>query len=241
MYLKKLSIFIVVLIFSTNLLVVQAGLFSDMSNYLAKRGGNVPEFQCTVNINVEMGEDCLAYFLNYKLGSTCQIYTKFNERKGIAQCDSCVNKFLSKTNKKIPKSCLDVKIERTYFSEEEINEIILNKSDSGPAEYGVESGRITHSQGKVFIQRNARLIPAIVGEGLLCGDVLVSDENSKLHYTLNSKEFKIEGVIRVELPRCKEKTKKDSFFGNLWGKIKSKLTDDSFKVKTPTATAGVRG
>jgi phosphoribosyl-AMP cyclohydrolase len=257
-------VFMLLFLFTATAQDANANFFSNVRNYFAQRGKEVPEFQCIVNINTEAGGDCLAYFLEYKLGHTCQIYTKYDEKKGIKQCDFCVDRFLSKTNKKIPKTCLDVKIEGTHFTQQEMEQIALNRKDEfeeinkdnntnfnpeelAYAEEGVELGRITFIQGRAFIERSLRIMPAIVGEGLLCGDRLSVEEDAELTIMLDSKEIKIEEKTTFSLPACKGKdalSKKGSFahfIGNLWWKIKEKLSGDSFEVKTPTATAGVRG
>jgi hypothetical protein len=250
-------VFMLLFLFTATAENANANFFSNVRNYFAQRGKEAPEFQCTININTEAGGDCLAYFLEYKLGHTCQIYTKYDEKKGIKQCDFCVDRFLSKTSKKIPKSCLNVKIEGTHFTQEEMEQIALDRKDEFQeinkdnseniipeeltADYGVELGRITFVQGRAFIERSLRIMPAIVGEGLLCNDILHIEEDSELTFEVNSNEIKINRKTTYPLPTCKEtdKTKSGSFFGNLWGKIKEKLSGESSK--TLTATAGVRG
>jgi len=110
----------------------------------------------------------------------------------------------------------------------------------------VEIGRITFVQGKAYIQRSARLIPAFVGETLLIGDTVAADEGGEVTIQLEkygSKTVKDGGkLILEEKVVQKPEGLLDpvfSFFGDIWTKVKDAIA--SVEAQIPTATAGVRG
>jgi phosphoribosyl-AMP cyclohydrolase len=222
-------VFMLLFLFTATAENANANFFSNVRNYFAQRGKEAPEFECTVNINTETSEDCIKFSKEYKLNHTCQIYTKYDEKKGIKQCDFCVDKFLSKTNKKIPKTCLDVKIEGTHFTNQEIEEIITNnkneiiKKESMSKE---EVGKINNIKGEAYIIRNRRSNSAKIGNILLCGDSIKVENNSEVVIDIKS-----HGIIRIteniifNISDCEEKKKSNisSFFNNMWQNIKEKL------------------
>jgi hypothetical protein len=266
----KQKIIVLLLIIAIGLINIEQtyasdGIFFKIKEYFAKKGDNMPEYQCSVHFQnfessnyIQSSEECMPFFIIHKnIGHKCQIYSKFNEEKGIKQCNFCVDRFLSKTDKNIPKTCLEVKIEKTHFSEDEIQQIIEDNKDSIKKELNTdpnlkndlkkcydadtEVGRISYVQGKGFIQRSSRIIPAIVGEGLMPEDSISSDEDSIVTFNVEGKEYTLSSKERFQLPsecKPKEKGKISSFFTNVWSKIKGALAGDSSKALT--ATAGVK-
>jgi hypothetical protein len=246
---------------------VSAGWFDEVKEYFAKKGNSIPEYQCNVHFKnfdtssyIKSSEECMPFFILHKnIGHTCQIYSKYDEKKGIKQCNFCIDRFLSKTDKKIPKDCLDVKIEKSHFSEGEIKQLIEDNKDKIQEEINIkdlkkcypantEIGKISYVEGKGFIQRSSRIIPAIVGEGLMPEDTIISEKDSIVQFQIDKKDFSIKADSimdkRFQLPgecKSKEKGKISSFFSNIWGKIKSSLAGDSDKAQEMTAGAGVRG
>jgi len=110
----------------------------------------------------------------------------------------------------------------------------------------VEIGRITFVQGKGYIQRSNRLIPATVGENLLIGDTIVTDEGGEVTIQLEkygSKSVMDGGrLILAEKSVQKPQGMLDpvfSFFGGIWTKVKDTIT--TIEAQVQTATAGVRG
>jgi hypothetical protein len=110
----------------------------------------------------------------------------------------------------------------------------------------VDIGRITFVQGKAYIQRSARIIPAIVGEGLLIDDTVFADEGAEVTLqleTYGSKTVKDGGrLILAEKVVQKPEGLLDpvfTFFGGIWTKVKDAI--GNVEALIPTATAGVRG
>lgn len=117
-----------------------------------------------------------------------------------------------------------------------------------PLEFGtgIEKGRISFVEGRAHIQRGNRIIPAVVGEGLLAGDTVVSESGMVTIEGEASGSLKIPAGIRLQIPEEKavKKTSSSSLskmIGNIWTKTKEFLTGESFEVKVCTATCGVRG
>jgi len=124
----------------------------------------------------------------------------------------------------------------------------VNASSDESLEFGtgIEKGRISFVEGRAHIQRGNRIIPAVVGEGLLAGDTVVSESGMVTIEGEASGSLKIPAGIRLEIPEEKavKKTSSSSLsvmIGNIWGKTKELLGGESFEVKTPTGTCGVRG
>lgn len=104
-------------------------------------------------------------------------------------------------------------------------------------------GRITFVQGKSYIQRSSRLIPAFPGEGLMPGDSISTDKDALVQFEIENKKFSVSGNEIFQIPKeceAKEKGKITNFFNNTWKKISSFLAGDSFKTQDMTAGAGVR-
>ncbi|NQU17478.1 MAG: hypothetical protein HQ564_05360 [Candidatus Saganbacteria bacterium] len=258
---KKLILVVFICLFlSFSAVNVSAGWFDEVQQFFAKRGNQAPEFQCTVNfVNtqnsglIQVSKECEQYFLAHgRLGQICQLYT-YNETKGISQCNFCLDRYLSKTNKNIPKDCLEVKIEKSHFSEQEIKKIVQDNKEIIDEEMGKidcskssEVGRITFVQGRAFIQRSSRIIPATVGEVILPGDAIAAEDGSEAILQLNSnKQIKISEKTRLVIPACeteeKIKGRISSFFGNIWTRTRNFLSGVAFKVKELTGAVGVRG
>jgi hypothetical protein len=255
-------LFIVFVLFTININVVSANFLDEIKEFFAKKGKIMPEYQCTIHLKnfesstyIQSNEECMQYFVKYKnMGHTCQIYSKYNEKKGIKQCNFCIDRFLSKTDKIIPRDCLEIKIEKSHFSEDEVKQIIEENKNKIQEEINIkglkkcydadtEIGRISFVQGNGHIQRSSRIIPAIVGEGLMPGDTIISEKDSIVQFNIDKTDFSISDK-RFQLPgECKPKEKGNisSFFGNIWDKIKSSLGGDSNKAQEMTAGAGVRG
>lgn len=120
-----------------------------------------------------------------------------------------------------------------------------------------EKGKITYVQGSAYVQRNARLIPASVGDVLLSGDTLIVEKGSEVTIELeDAGRMKLSGETRFQIP-CETEIEVgpegllgsiESFFEpvtvhveDLWMKFKEILAGESFGVKEDTAEAGVRG
>ncbi len=131
----------------------------------------------------------------------------------------------------------------TQASSREIERLEFEREEGSGT---VEIGRITFVQGKAYIQRSARLIPATVGESLLAGDTVVADEGGEVTVqlvTYGSKTVKDGGRLILE-----EKVVHTpqglfepvfSFFGGIWKTVKETITN--VEALVDTATAGVRG
>lgn len=119
-----------------------------------------------------------------------------------------------------------------------------------------EAGRITFVQGRCYIQRNSRLIPASVGESLLTGDTISADEDAEVTIQIEEKVYNVPGRTRFLITAyCPEPVRSEGLmgdvegvietvnktFGDLWTKLKEMVAGETFVVKVPTATAGVRG
>lgn len=126
-----------------------------------------------------------------------------------------------------------------------------------------EVGRITYIQGPFHIQRGTRIIPATVSESLMIGDTISgNDPNGEIVIQLDYSDhpdaggYTLTGRTRYSLTAyCPEPVRSEGLMGevegvietvsttidDLWTKLKEILAGESFEVKTPTATAGVRG
>jgi hypothetical protein len=267
MKIKYLTLIILIAVFLTTISYAHAseGFLSKVKGFFSGQGKEAPEYQCKVsfanidtNSLITINEDCKAYFIKHgSKGQICQLYS-YNVNKGIKQCDFCIDKFLSKSDRKIPKTCLSAIIEKTHFTEEDMDKIILDNKDeiekkmnmneeTIKAEYvgvDVEVGRITYSKGNTAIIRKSRMVPAIVGEGLICGDQISVQKGAEVTIILDSENIKINENTIFKIPACKEEAESSKivlFFKNAWNTIKEKIRGESFEAKTLTATAGVRG
>jgi hypothetical protein len=110
----------------------------------------------------------------------------------------------------------------------------------------VEKGEISFLQGRAFIQRGVRIIPAKIKDPVNAGDTISVEEGSQASINLyNTGLIKITEKSKFEIPLKEENNERTSsvslFFGSLWTKAKKLVKGESFEIKTPTATAGVRG
>ncbi len=128
---------------------------------------------------------------------------------------------------------------------------------------GVEVGRITFIQGRFYIHRNARIIPATVSESLMVDDLIVGDDPDgyiiiQLDYSdhPDAAGYTLTGRTRYPLTAyCPEPVRSEGLMGeiesvmetvsntfsDLFSQLKEFVRGESFEVKVPTATAGVRG
>jgi hypothetical protein len=109
-----------------------------------------------------------------------------------------------------------------------------------------EKGVITYSEGRAFVVRGVRTIPAKVGTILMAGDVVAVEEGSAVSIDLtNTGLLKISEKTKFEIPQTQAQEERTSsislFFGGIWTEAKKLIQGESFEIKTPTATAGVRG
>lgn len=110
----------------------------------------------------------------------------------------------------------------------------------------VDKGVVKFKKGKAFISRGMQNLPANLGTILKAGDIIDVAKNSQVSIELNGTGLlKISERTRFQIPRAEEAKEKTSkvtlFFGGLWVKAQKLLKGESFEIKTPTATAGVRG
>jgi len=117
-----------------------------------------------------------------------------------------------------------------------------------PVEFGSgqEKATVSYIQGKATIIRNARIFDVSMSDSLLAGDVIVMDEGEMIINGINGGILRIVGRTRFELPAEEKKTvvSPDSLTAkiqNIWEKTIELLRGESFEVKTPTGTCGVRG
>lgn len=109
-----------------------------------------------------------------------------------------------------------------------------------------EKGVITYTEGRAFVVRGVRTIPAKVGTILMAGDVVAVEEGSAVSIDLtNTGLLKISEKTKFEIPQTQATEERTSsislFFGGIWTEAKKLIQGESFEIKTPTATAGVRG
>ncbi|MCJ8344433.1 FecR domain-containing protein, partial [bacterium] len=111
---------------------------------------------------------------------------------------------------------------------------------------GIDKGSVAFIKGRAFIERGIKTLPAKLGSILKVGDKVNVEEGSQVSIELfGSGLIKITEKTSFQIPETEagsERTSKISlFFGGLWVKAKKLLKGESFEIKTPTATAGVRG
>ena len=109
-----------------------------------------------------------------------------------------------------------------------------------------QKGSVKYIQGKADILRGIQRITAKVGSGLNAGDILNVRENSQASIELKGTGLlKISARTKFQIPKTEESSERTSnitlFFGSIWIKAKKLIQGDSLEIKTPTATAGVRG
>ncbi|WP_214084328.1 hypothetical protein [Methanoculleus sp.] len=110
-----------------------------------------------------------------------------------------------------------------------------------------EAGVISYVQGKAYIQRGPRILPATVGEVLLVGDSVAVDEGGQVTLEFDGLGTKdVYGGDRIHIVGKKVQEPEAmlepvfTFFGGLWESIKGVLGGVQEALE-PTATAGVRG
>jgi len=120
--------------------------------------------------------------------------------------------------------------------------IYIDREEEDP----FDVGRITYVQGGGYIQRDARLIPATVGEQLMVGDTVSTEEGSRVTVRLNNqetKEVRDGGSLIIEEKRGATPQglfePVISLFGGIWETIRGTITTVEGLIST--ATAGVRG
>ncbi len=118
---------------------------------------------------------------------------------------------------------------------------------------GASIGTAKKLKGKILVIHKGTKVAYELkkGQDLFTGDMLISGEDSSIHAKLIDKSvFSLAPYSKMILDKFiydPEKDSRDSFVSLLFGKarfIASKLIgsrDDDFRVKTPTAYAGVRG
>lgn len=118
---------------------------------------------------------------------------------------------------------------------------------------GASIGTAKKLKGKILVIHKGTKVAYELkkGQALFTGDMLISGEDSSIHAKLIDKSvFSLAPYSKMILDKFiydPEKDSRDSFVSLLFGKarfIASKLIgsrDDDFRVKTPTAYAGVRG
>jgi hypothetical protein len=107
-------------------------------------------------------------------------------------------------------------------------------------------GTVAYMKGKGLIKRGLKNVPAQIGEDLYAGDVIQIDDKSVITIDLfKTGMLKIAEQTTFKIPETESKqirtSKLNLFFGSLWVKASKLLKGESFEIKTPTATAGVRG
>jgi ElaB/YqjD/DUF883 family membrane-anchored ribosome-binding protein len=122
--------------------------------------------------------------------------------------------------------------------------MVLSLATNGYA--GMDKGKIEKASGRCLVKRGIRSHAAKSGMIIKAGDELVSGDNSRVEiYLTKTGRIILTGKTRFKVEeenKEEERTSKVSlFFGNLWCKAQSLLSGETFEIKTPTASAGVRG
>ena len=128
--------------------------------------------------------------------------------------------------------------------------ILLTLFFSGIAFSDSTIGAIKSMRNNVFVVRNFETMDVSKGFRLLSKDIIITGDKSKAKLRFDDKTlitvgknsiFEIEDYMFDKTKKSKAKFKaKYGFFSAVTGKI-GKLAPDSFKLKTKTATIGVRG
>ena len=104
--------------------------------------------------------------------------------------------------------------------------------------------RIVSVQGRAFVVRGMRTLPATEGMKLAAKDIVASEDGSLVTlYIMGSGELKITEKSKFEIPeRFAEQSPSEPGLADQAGQeFKKILQGESFEIKTPTATCGVRG
>ncbi len=108
---------------------------------------------------------------------------------------------------------------------------------------------VTFIQGEVMIMTKsaAKWAPAYKGQRLSIGDKIKTGRSGRAEVKFaNSAIFRMRPLSQLEIPSEKDNDGKrvgflDMKFGKVWSKVKPVGKGESFKVRTPTAVAGIRG
>lgn len=108
---------------------------------------------------------------------------------------------------------------------------------------------VTFIQGEVMVMTKsaAKWTPAYKGQRLSIGDKIKTGRSGRAEVKFaNSAIFRMRPLSQLEIPSEKGNEGKrvgflDMKFGKVWSKVKPVGKGESFKVRTPTAVAGIRG
>ena len=104
--------------------------------------------------------------------------------------------------------------------------------------------RIVSVKGRAFVVRGMKTFPASEGMKLAAKDIVASEDGSIVTiYIMGSGELKITEKSKFEIPeRFAEQSPSEPGLADQAGQeFKKILQGESFEIKTPTATCGVRG
>jgi hypothetical protein len=109
-----------------------------------------------------------------------------------------------------------------------------------------ELAEVTYCKGLAYKINGMNRVPLKVGDKLNSSDEVETDSGASMTITMPEHGvIKIFAPTRFKIPEIESNQKKLSFltlsFGSLWCSVKKLLQGESFEIKTPTATAGVRG
>jgi hypothetical protein len=126
----------------------------------------------------------------------------------------------------------------------------------------VEVGRITFIEGRYYIHRSQRIVPATISESLMSGDMISGDDpDGKIVIQLDYSDhpdaggYTLTGRTRFDLSCSDPEPVRseglmgevegvietvNTTIGNLWTKLKELLRGESFQVQEPTG-GGTRG
>jgi len=104
---------------------------------------------------------------------------------------------------------------------------------------------LSYLEGRAFLMNGVRPQALEIGHKLKAGDYFELDENSVATLDMGEKgSLRLMGKTRLEIPMThpeKALSYSDLVFGKIWCSLKKLIQGDEFTVRTPTATAGVRG
>ncbi len=112
-----------------------------------------------------------------------------------------------------------------------------------------QKGSIVSMSGDIFITRGIKIFPATGSDALIGGDILTIRDESTATILLNDTgQLKISQKTRFQIPRepytC---ARNKAIFGikngigSIWNALKDNLKGESYEIKTPSGTPGVRG
>lgn len=122
------------------------------------------------------------------------------------------------------------------------------------SQVAIANGTLTHLSGKVSVLKaDGTTVPAVIGETVLAGDTVVTEQAGFVRIEMtDGGEMLIrpESQLKIEDYRYeKDKPQEDSFvfrlvkggFRTVTGLISKRGNRDAYKVRTATATIGIRG